>query len=100
VGLLVAAHTAEGQTVLVAQVGAGLTNHARRALFGLLRRIERKTPPVAVRLCPVVGSPRWVRPKYMGTVEYREFARDGLRHPSWKGLRETSAESISVLDQL
>jgi hypothetical protein len=41
-------------------VGAGLTNHARRILFALLRRVERKTPPVAAHLCPVVGSPRWV----------------------------------------
>lgn len=94
--LPVAGHTPDGQAVLVGQVGTGLTSRHRATLSAVLRRIERKTPPVSARLCPIVGTPRWVTPKYVGTVEYREFGDGGLRHSSWKGLRELAAELVSL----
>jgi bifunctional non-homologous end joining protein LigD len=30
---------------------------------------------------------RWVRPELIGDIEYREYTGEGLRHPSWRGLR-------------
>lgn len=47
------------------------------------------------RGAPVVNPPadaqgwRWVEPRYVGEVAFREWAPGrGLRHASWKGLRE------------
>ncbi|MDX5965239.1 hypothetical protein SIM91_18390 [Rhodococcus opacus] len=36
---------------------------------------------------------RWVEPRLVGDVEYREHTSGGLRHPSWKGLRDDKAAS-------
>ncbi len=33
------------------------------------------------------GVPRWVDPVLVGDIEYREYTGEGLRHPSWRGLR-------------
>ena len=83
--------------MLLGQVGTGFTTAARNMLLQLLTPIERKTPPVSTPLgCPIVGQPHWVRPMYVGTVEYREYRHDGLRHPSWKGLREIAPAAVSL----
>ena len=38
---------------------------------------------------------RWVRPAYLGEVHYREFvAGEGLRHHSWKGLRDVDPKDV------
>ena len=58
-----------------------------------------ENPPVSNPLgYPVVGQPHWVRPMSVGTVEYREYRHDGLRHPSWKGIREKPPEAVSLPD--
>ncbi|WP_257226399.1 hypothetical protein [Rhodococcus opacus] len=36
---------------------------------------------------------RWVEPRLVGDVEYRENTSGGLRHPSWKGLRDDKVAS-------
>ncbi|MFQ6230202.1 hypothetical protein [Nocardia sp. NPDC002869] len=33
------------------------------------------------------GAPHWVDPVLVGDIEYREYTGEGLRHPSWRGLR-------------
>ena len=56
-------------------------------------------PPVSNPLgYPVVGQPHWIRPMAVGTVDYREYRHDGLRHPSWKGIREKPPEAVSLPD--
>ncbi|NEW36834.1 ATP-dependent DNA ligase, partial [Nocardia cyriacigeorgica] len=34
-----------------------------------------------------VGTAHWVDPVLVGDIEYREYTGEGLRHPSWRGLR-------------
>lgn len=52
----------------------------RHVLVRLLTPIKRKTAPVAPSFaCSRVGQPRWIRPTFVGTVEYREYRHDGLR---------------------
>ncbi len=83
--------------MLLGQVGTGFTAAARRMLFQIRAPLERKTPAVSSPFgCPIVGQPHWVRPMYVGTVEYREYRHDGLRHPSWNGLREIPLDDVSL----
>ncbi len=83
--------------MLLGQVGTGFTAAERRMLVQILAPIETKTPAVSSPLsCPIVGQPHWVKPLYVGTVEYREYRHDGLRHPSWKGLREIPPDDVSL----
>ena len=85
--------------MLLGQVGTGFTAAARDTLLRLLKPIGRTTQPVSNPLgCPIIGQPHWVRPFYVGTVEYREYRHDGLRHPSWKGLREIPPEAVWLPD--
>lgn len=60
----------------------------RRHLFEVLYPLVREVPPV---VNPPVDDQgwRWVEPRHVGEVAFREWApgRD-LRHASWKGLRE------------
>ena len=93
--LLLAGHDDSGELVVVGQVGTGFSSSMRRHLFELLQPIERTTAPVAIPL--EFRGIRWVTPKYVGEVAYREYVPGGwLRHPSWKGLRDSSFEIVSV----
>lgn len=85
--LLVAGHNEAGVLEVAGQVGTGFSAAMRRHLGGLLASIERATPSVAKG----VGAQgwRWVEPRYVGEVAFREYAPGrGLRHASWKGLRD------------
>ncbi|MGP4058997.1 ATP-dependent DNA ligase, partial [Mycobacterium sp. 4D054] len=93
--LLVAGHDDTGNLVLVGQVGTGMSLRERRRLFDLL-------DPIGIPLAPVCNPPaepgvRWVTPRYVGEIAYREYTPGrGLRHPSWKGLREASLAGIRL----
>lgn len=61
----------------------------RRRLHRLLTAIPRATAAAAA--APDEGW-HWVQPKYVGEVAYREYVPGrGLRHCSWKGLRDGRA---------
>ncbi|MBY0286760.1 MAG: DNA ligase [Mycobacteriaceae bacterium] len=91
--LLIAGRDGEGRLVLVGQVGTGFSESARRQLFGLLHRIQRRTPPV-VNAPAMDHGIRWVEPNHVGEVAYRNYRPGrGLRHTSWKGLREDTDPS-------
>ncbi len=94
--LLLAGHNNEGQLVAVGDVGTGFSATARRRMFEMLVRVERKTAPI---LGPANRLPgvRWARPKYVGEVAFREYVPgQGLRHTSSKGLREVDAASVKL----
>jgi hypothetical protein len=92
-GLLVAGHDAAGQLVAVGHVGTGFSTAMRRRLFEVLVRVERKTAPL--RGAEQWSGVRWVRPKLVGEVAYREYVPgQGFRHASWKGLRELDAGCV------
>lgn len=85
--LLVAGHNEAGVLEVAGQVGTGFSSAMRRHLGGLLAPIERNSPSVPNDVA--AQGWRWVEPLYVGEVAFREYAPGrGLRHASWKGLRE------------
>ena len=69
------------------RVGTGFSSEERRAIRSRLLRAERRTPPVEV---PAVDrrDARWVTPRLVGEVTFRERTADGrLRHSAWRGWR-------------
>ncbi len=64
----------------------------RKAAFGLAKRLQEMrttTPPFTEDLDKAQKNAHWVRPELVAQVEFTEWTRDGgIRHPSFKGLRE------------
>ncbi|MEU4341835.1 non-homologous end-joining DNA ligase [Nocardia sp. NPDC023852] len=86
--LVLAAHNSDKRLVYIGNVGTGFTVLARRALRKQLDDLAVDTSPFD----PIpdrreLRAARWVRPELVGDIEYREYTGDGLRHPSWRGLR-------------
>ena len=95
--LLLAGHDVNGQLTAVGHVGTGFSAVARRRLFDQLVRIERKASPLSANSSRQWKGVRWVHPHYVGEVEYREYLRAyGLRHTSWKGLRDVDPKTVSA----
>jgi len=89
--LLLAQHEgagdADGPLVYKGNVGTGFDEQTLTDLAARLRRLERKTPPVAVDRAAARGV-TWVTPKLVAEVAFAEFTADGrLRHASFIGLR-------------
>jgi bifunctional non-homologous end joining protein LigD len=89
-GLLLGAHDpATGVLVYIGDVGTGFSQAARTDLVSRLAPLERRTHPFAVtppREDTVRA--RWVEPRLVGEVVYRQFTRAGrVRHTAWRGLR-------------
>ncbi|WP_342216616.1 non-homologous end-joining DNA ligase [Nocardia asiatica] len=86
--LILAGYDGEGRLVHIGNVGTGWTMRASRALQARLDELARDTDPFD--LPPQGWSTRhaqWVEPRIVGLVEYREVTAEGLRHPSWRGVR-------------
>ncbi|CAA0127335.1 Multifunctional non-homologous end joining DNA repair protein LigD [Mycolicibacterium vanbaalenii] len=93
--LLVAGHDEAGDLRLVGQVGTGMSQRERRRLFELLNPIEINESPVRNPLTE--PGVRWVEPRYVGEIAYREYTPGRLlRHPSYKGLRDVTAADTRV----
>ncbi|NEW42503.1 non-homologous end-joining DNA ligase [Nocardia cyriacigeorgica] len=95
--LILAAHDHGRKLVYIGNVGTGFTAAARRSLRAQLDEIAR--PDSVLTETPGrgragIGVAHWVDPVLVGDIEYREYTGDGLRHPSWRGLRndKTPAE--------
>jgi bifunctional non-homologous end joining protein LigD len=85
--LLVGIPEPSGELTFCGAVGAGLAALERRRLAAALEPIGRHTSPFSAINEVWARHARWVRPEILGDVEYREFDRGALRHPSWKGMR-------------
>lgn len=86
--LLVAGHRDDGVLELAGQVGTGFSAVMRRHLFEVLHPLVRRVPSVVNPPVDDLGW-RWVEPRHVGEVAFREWTPGrGLRHASWKGLRE------------
>lgn len=84
--LLVAGHNEAGDLVACGQVGAGFSDSTRRRLYAQLHPTRRPTAPVSNPI--EVPGVRWVQPRLVVEVAYREYVEDRwLRHPSFKGER-------------
>lgn len=85
--LLVAGRAPDGRLLVVGEVGSGFSGAERRRLYRLLAAIPRSTAAAAAA---PDGAWHWVEPEYVGEVAYREYVPGrGLRHSSWKGLRDS-----------
>lgn len=92
--LLLGAYDDDHRLVYIGHVGTGFTTATRKALREQLAAIERPTTPLAAPPpARDTKGARWVGPKLVGDVEYREHTSGRLRHPSWKGLRDDKAPS-------
>lgn len=70
------------------RVGTGFSSADRRGILDRLSRSERKTPPVSDVPAVDQRDARWVTPRSVGEVSFRERTSEGrLRHPVWRGWR-------------
>ncbi|MBO2989013.1 ATP-dependent DNA ligase [Leucobacter tardus] len=70
------------------RVGTGFSNAERRRIRDRLARVERQTPPVDSVPPADRRDARWVTPKLVGDVSFREFTDEGrFRQPVWRGWR-------------
>ncbi|MFC9894734.1 ATP-dependent DNA ligase [Nocardia sp. NPDC127579] len=93
--LILGAHDAAGHLVHIGNVGTGWTLPARRALQADLDRLARPDPPFDTP--PTLPTAHWVAPTLVADIEYREATPEGLRHPSWRGLRtDKSPREVTV----
>jgi bifunctional non-homologous end joining protein LigD len=91
-GSLILAVQQNGDLVYVGNVGTGFSEREIQRLLGLLRPLERDTPPFPevpkmprVRTADVV----WVEPDLVAEARFAEWTHDGhLRAPVYVGLRE------------
>ncbi|MFI9503254.1 non-homologous end-joining DNA ligase [Nocardia sp. NPDC052566] len=84
--LVLAANDATGRLTYLGNVGTGFTLADRRRLRTRLDELASPASPFDPP--PRLARPaHWVTPTLVADVEYREFTGDGLRHPSWRGLR-------------
>jgi bifunctional non-homologous end joining protein LigD len=89
-GLLLGAHDpVTGDLVYIGDVGTGFSQAARADLRDRLQRLERRTHPfVTTPPREDTVRARWVEPRLVGEIVYRQFTRAGrVRHTAWRGLR-------------
>lgn len=79
----------DGDTLrYVGKVGTGFTDRVLDDLAAKLGAHERKTPPLEGVPSADARGAHWVRPEFVGEVEFAEWTGPGrLRQPSWRGLR-------------
>lgn len=74
------------------KVGTGFTTKMRAELKKMLTKDKVSDGPPGVEGVPRIKNATWVRPRYVGQVQFTEWTADGkLRHPSFLGLREDKA---------
>jgi bifunctional non-homologous end joining protein LigD len=89
-GLLLGAHDPEtGGLVYIGDVGTGFSQATRADLRDRLQQLERRTHPfVTTPPREDTVRARWVEPRLVGEIVYRQFTRAGrVRHTAWRGLR-------------
>ncbi|USX53556.1 non-homologous end-joining DNA ligase [Lentzea sp. HUAS12] len=96
--LLLGAHDEQGRLVYVGHVGTGFSQVVLAELQGRLTRLERATSPFDVEVPREhARDARWVEPRLVGEVEFRQWTSDGrLRHPAWRGMRP-DRDPVSVV---
>lgn len=104
VGSLVMALYDQGELRYVGQVGTGFTQRTLPEVMGRLTELgEAPSPfsPEALRSSPELKRARWVPPRLVATVEYRQVTAAGrLRVPAFKGFREDKKPEQCTFDQL
>ncbi|MEU8896144.1 non-homologous end-joining DNA ligase [Nocardia sp. NPDC048505] len=96
--LVLGAYDSADRLVHIGNVGTGWTMPARRALQADLDRLARPDSPFDLPPPPALTrAAHWVDPSIVADVEYREASAEGLRHPSWRGVRlDKSPHEVKV----
>jgi bifunctional non-homologous end joining protein LigD len=97
--LLLGAHDADGALAYIGDVGTGFTERVLDELLAALTPLRRDTRPFATPVPPDrARDARWVEPRLVGQVVYRQFTSDHrLRHTAWRGLRpDVLPEQVTV----
>ncbi|WP_253790782.1 non-homologous end-joining DNA ligase [Nocardia amikacinitolerans] len=96
--LILGAHDSAGRLVHIGNVGTGWKAAERRSLRTRLDRLARPDTPFDVPPPRAIAVPaHWVEPELVADIEYREATPEGLRHPSWRGIRiDKSPAEITV----
>jgi bifunctional non-homologous end joining protein LigD len=96
-GLLLGAHDSKSRLRYIGDVGTGFTERALAELLDLLTPLTRPTSPFHDEVpADRRRDARWVKPRLVGQVVYRQFTSDHrLRHTAWRGLRhDVLAEQV------
>lgn len=94
--LLLAGRGSDGQLHVVGQVGSGFSDPERRRLYELLAGVASARPTVNDASEGTRGV-HWVNAVYAGEVAFRGYLPGrGLRHASWKGLRQSGIATIGM----
>ncbi|OFW58059.1 MAG: hypothetical protein A2133_07580 [Actinobacteria bacterium RBG_16_64_13] len=84
----------------VGKVGTGFNDRLLRRLGERLRALEVDLPPFAADLERAPKGVHWVRPVLVAEVSFAEWTRaGGVRHPSFKGLREDKPAGTVVAEE-
>jgi bifunctional non-homologous end joining protein LigD len=100
VGALALGYQDAGRLTYAGRVGTGWSADQARSLREELDAIIAEKPPLANRLpAGAEKGVRWVEPRLVGEIEFREWTQDRmLRAASFKGLREDKAAAEIVLE--
>ncbi|MHA7154443.1 ATP-dependent DNA ligase [Arthrobacter sp. TMN-50] len=83
----------------VGRVGSGLTERDLAEIGSRLRKMSRKTAPLADVPAADASDAHWVRPALVGEVQFSERTGGGkLRHPVWRGWRPDKLPSDVVVE--
>jgi len=64
-----------------------------------LRNGDRQSPPFSENLARAHRTSHWVRPELVAEVAFTEWTSNGgIRHPSFKGLREDKSPADVVAE--
>jgi bifunctional non-homologous end joining protein LigD len=88
-GALLVGVKSDGGLRYVGKVGTGFDEGVLSSLSERLKVLEVDRPPFTEDAGKARKNSHWVRPELVAEVEFTEWTRDGgIRHPSFKGLRE------------
>jgi bifunctional non-homologous end joining protein LigD len=97
--LLVGVHN-DGGLRYVGKVGTGFDERSLAGLAGRLQGMRVDAPPFTEGLDKAQKDSHWVRPELVAQVEFTEWTRGGgIRHPSFKGLREDKPAANIVAEE-
>jgi len=99
-GALLVGYHDGGELRFGGKVGTGFNERELDRLSAKLRRLERRTSPLADTKGIAMKGVHWVRPELVAEVGFAEWTPDGkLRHPRYLGLRDDKSPDQIVRER-